>query len=151
VEQQFSRKNISHVSLGHTSLHGVEVVRLRSTQADRVAGTGSAPCGRPHKKLEPSEVILSSLMQRSWRFTLYWRHVDVHKGDGINGQSLWLSNFLLFFHYSIFLYEYTCSNVCKKRTTLEKRHNNPWNIHAAQDICLVIHACKITGQCWIKL
>ena len=52
-------------------------VRLRGTKVD---GVGVSSIGCPHRKLEPTDVILLFLMQRSWRFISYRRHVDIHKG-----------------------------------------------------------------------
>ena len=58
-------------------------VMLRWTQAD--GEQGLSPCGRPYRKLEPTDVILSS-HAKNFRCTSCRRYVDVRKEEGVNGQ-----------------------------------------------------------------
>src|SRR6218665_2645705 len=42
--------------------------------------------GRPYRKLEPMTSSCLPLMERSWQFISYRRHVDVNKGESMDNR-----------------------------------------------------------------
>src|SRR6218665_590168 len=85
---------------------------------------GSAPCGHPHRKLDPSDVILSSCLcistvcgRPQWEGEDRWTIISLPKS-------------LPLFHMLVG----SCAHIfARNGPHLQKLHRNPWNIHATKD------------------
>src|SRR6218665_3458026 len=95
--------------------------------------------GRPYRKLEPMTSSCLPLMERSWQFISYRRHVDVNKGESMD-------NHIITKFYTVVPYAYMSMypNFGKKTITFaevthQSDEHSDFRQHKNIHVCLVIH------------